>query len=60
MKAGPDGKMPYSSIFDCMGREAKMNGIPGLWVGLPTYIVRISPHAIISLTVAEKLRKKLL
>jgi solute carrier family 25 oxoglutarate transporter 11 len=60
MKAGPDGKMPYKNIFDAMGKTIAQDGAKGLWVGLPTYIVRISPHGMISLVVAEKLKKMLL
>lgn len=60
MRAGPDGKMPYANIFDCMRQTVAKSGVPGLWVGLPTYIIRISPHCIISLTVADALRKRLL
>lgn len=60
MKAGPDGKMPYKNIFDCMAKEVKTNGVTGLWVGLPTYITRIAPHVMISLSVSEQLKKLLL
>lgn len=60
MKAGPDGKMPFKNIFDCMGKTVTQSGLMGLWVGLPTYIVRIAPHVMISLTVSEQLKKLLL
>lgn len=60
MKAGADGKMPFKNIFDCMGKTIGAEGLFGLWVGLPTYIVRIAPHVIISLLVSEFLKKKLL
>jgi len=60
MKEGPDGKMPYKNIFDAMGKTIAQDGPAGLWVGLPTYIVRIAPHGMISLVVAEKLKKMLL
>ena len=60
MKPGPDGKMPYKNIFDCMAKSAAQSGVTGLWVGLPTYIVRIAPHVMISLTVSELLKKILL
>ena len=60
MKPGADGKMPYANIFDCMAKSAAASGVTGLWVGLPTYIVRIAPHVMISLTVAEFLRGALL
>ena len=60
MKAGADGKMPYKNIFDCMGKTVAKEGVTGLWVGLPTYIIRIAPHVIISLLCSEFLKKKLL
>lgn len=60
MKAGPDGKMPYANIFDAMAKEIKNNGPTGLWAGLPTYIVRIAPHVMITFMVSEKLKKILL
>ncbi|KAL4483029.1 hypothetical protein ABPG74_019055 [Tetrahymena malaccensis] len=53
MKAGPDGKFPYKNIFDCMGRTVAQEGITGLWIGLPTYIFRVSPHAITALLVQD-------
>jgi solute carrier family 25 oxoglutarate transporter 11 len=59
MKAGPDGKMPYKNIFDCMQKTIRQDGVPGLWVGLPTYITRIAPHVMISLTVSEYAKKAL-
>ena len=58
MKAGPDGKMPYKEIVDCMRKEVRLNGIFGPWVGLPTYTMRMAPHSMISLTVAEQLKKR--
>lgn len=60
MTAGPDGKMPYKNIFDAMGQEVKANGVKGLWVGLPTYCVRIAPHVMITFIVSEKLKKLLI
>lgn len=58
MKAGPDGVMPYKNIFDAMGKTVAQEGVSGLWVGLPTFIIRIAPHAMISLTIADILRAK--
>lgn len=58
MIPNPDGSMPYKNIIDCMAKEIKGNGVTGLWAGLPTYIVRIAPHGMISLTVADQLRSR--
>ena len=59
MKEGPDGKMPYKNLFDAMAQTCKYEGVKGMWVGLPTFIVRITPHSMIALTVADIIRKKL-
>lgn len=53
MKALPDGSMPYKNIFDAMAKTVAQSGPTALWVGLPTYIFRIAPHCMITLTVAE-------
>lgn len=57
MKADKDGKMPYKNIFDAMGKEVSQNGPKGLWVGLPTYCVRICPHVMITFILTEKFKK---
>lgn len=57
MKAAPDGSFPYKNIFDCLAKTFVQSGVSGLWVGLPTYMFRIAPHGMISLCVAEWLKK---
>jgi solute carrier family 25 oxoglutarate transporter 11 len=52
--------MPYKNIFDAMKKTVKSDGPRGLWVGLPTYILRVAPHVIITMIAAEKLKKLLL
>jgi hypothetical protein len=37
----------------------KAEGMKALWVGLPTYYLRVGPHALITLQAAEYLRKKM-
>ena len=37
MKAGSDGKMPYSGVFDCFYKSIRNEGLLKLWVGLPTF-----------------------
>lgn len=59
MKAGPDGKMPYSGVPDCFAKSIAKEGVTGLWAGLPTYYFRVGPHAIITLLAAEQFRKLL-
>jgi len=55
-KAGPDGKMPYSGVADCIMKSVAKEGVTGFWAGLPTYYFRVGPHSIITLLAAEKYR----
>ena len=59
-KPGPDGSLQYKNIFHALAVTAKQKGAAGLWVGLPTYITRISPHVMITFVVSEQLKKMLL
>lgn len=43
----PDGTMPYSGFVDCAMKTAANEGIAGFWAGLPTFVVRITPHVMI-------------
>lgn len=49
MKKLPDGTMPYSGFIDCLTKSVKREGFFALWVGVGTYIIRVGPHAIITL-----------
>lgn len=53
MKPDANGVLPYKGLIDCMGKSVAREGVTGLWVGLPTYIIRISPHAIIALLIND-------
>ena len=53
MKADASGALPYKGMIDCFGKSIAREGVTGLWVGLPTYIIRIAPHSIISLFVLD-------
>lgn len=53
MVKGPDGKLPYSNLIDCMTKTVKNEGFTKLWVGFPTFYVRIAPHAMITLVSQE-------
>lgn len=44
MKELPNGKMPYSGVFDCLKKSYKISGVTGLFAGLPIYYLRIAPH----------------
>ncbi|KAI9864179.1 MAG: putative mitochondrial 2-oxoglutarate/malate carrier protein [Vezdaea acicularis] len=52
---GPDGKVPYSSMLDCFRKVAKDEGLLRFYRGFGTYYVRIAPHAMVTLIVADYL-----
>ena len=56
MKKKPDGTYPYRGFVDCFGKTIKQEGSGRLWVGVNTYLIRVAPHAVISLLVNEMLR----
>jgi len=43
-----DGVYPYKGVADCLSKTMAKEGVAGLWVGLPTYYVRVAPHAMIT------------
>ena len=51
-----DGTYPYKGFMHCAIMTAKTEGVLAYWVGLPTYIFRVGPHAFITLLIAEKLK----
>ncbi len=60
MKPDSNGQLPYKGIVDCMKKTIVNEGVSKLWVGLPTYYVRIGPHVIITLVLNDYLRSKLI
>lgn len=54
-KAGADGVLPYKGLIDCFAKSIAREGFFGLWIGLPTFIVRIAPHSIVSLLIMDYL-----
>ncbi|KAF9875949.1 mitochondrial dicarboxylate carrier [Colletotrichum karsti] len=52
---GPDGKLPYKSMADCFTKVAKQEGVMRFYRGFGTYYVRIAPHAMVTLIVADYL-----
>jgi solute carrier family 25 (mitochondrial oxoglutarate transporter), member 11 len=52
-KPRADGTLPYKNFFDCAGQIAKKEGLGAFYKGLSTYVVRIAPHAIITLIVLD-------
>jgi solute carrier family 25 oxoglutarate transporter 11 len=53
MKADAQGNVPYTGMIDCFKKSIAREGVTGLWVGLPTFIIRIAPHTIISLFIMD-------
>ncbi|POR37284.1 Putative mitochondrial 2-oxoglutarate/malate carrier protein [Tolypocladium paradoxum] len=52
---GPDGKLPYKGMADCFAKVAKQEGLLRFYRGFGTYYVRIAPHAMVTLIVADYL-----
>ncbi|KAH6842833.1 mitochondrial carrier domain-containing protein [Chaetomium sp. MPI-CAGE-AT-0009] len=52
---GPDGKLPYNGMADCFAKVAKQEGVMRFYRGFGTYYVRIAPHAMVTLIVADYL-----
>lgn len=57
MKPDANGKYPYTGAIDCAFKTLKEGGIPKLYTGLPTYMIRISPHAALTLIILSNLPK---
>jgi len=52
---GPDGKLPYKGMVHCFTKVAKEEGLLRFYRGFGTYYVRIAPHAMVTLIVADYL-----
>lgn len=52
----PDGTYPYKGMLDCFLKSISKEGPTKLWVGFPTFYVRIGPHVILSLLLNDFLR----
>jgi solute carrier family 25 oxoglutarate transporter 11 len=51
----PDGSLPYRGMIHCFGKVAKEEGLLRFYRGFATYYVRIAPHAMVTLIVADYL-----
>lgn len=60
MKPKPDGTLPYKGLVDCFATTVKNEGFGRLWVGVNTYLLRVAPHAVISLIINEFVRNMLM
>ncbi|KAF2139438.1 uncharacterized protein K452DRAFT_232585 [Aplosporella prunicola CBS 121167] len=52
---GPDGKLPYTGMANCFSKVAREEGLLRFYRGFGTYYVRIAPHAMVTLIVADYL-----
>lgn len=50
---GADGKYQYAGLRDCLQKTVQREGLTGLWTGLPTFYMRVAPHAMFTLIFAE-------
>jgi solute carrier family 25 oxoglutarate transporter 11 len=57
MRAGPDGRMPYTSALDCLRQVVRHEGVPALWKGFTPYFLRLGPHTVLSFIFLEQLNK---
>jgi len=53
---GPDGKLPYAGFLDCAKKVIRDEGWLRFYRGFGTYYVRIAPHAMVTLIVADYLK----
>jgi len=49
------GKYPYKNMLDAMIKTTTREGPTKLWVGFPTFYVRIAPHVMIHLLVLDSM-----
>jgi len=54
-RPGANGQMPYKSMLDCFRKVVQQEGPLRFYRGFSTYYVRIAPHAMITLIVADYL-----
>lgn len=55
MTPNPDGTMPYKGPVDCAMQTLRNEGPLKFYTGFPTYIVRIAPHAAMTLVFLDAL-----
>lgn len=52
-----EGKYMYNNLRDCFKQTIAREGFTGLWTGLPTFYIRVAPHAMFTLMFAEFFKK---
>lgn len=51
------GEYMYKNLRDCISKSIQREGVFGLWTGLPTFYMRVAPHAMFTLLFAEFYKK---
>jgi solute carrier family 25 oxoglutarate transporter 11 len=57
MPVDASGKAMYSSMFDCVVKSVKSEGVSVLWRGFTPAFVKLTPYTILSLTLTDKLTR---
>ncbi len=55
---GPDGKLPYKGLINCMGKTLRKEGFFGYWSGFWTFYSFIFPQTVLILLINDFLRIK--
>lgn len=53
---GPDGKLPYKGLINCMGKTLAKEGLKGYWAGFWTFYSFIFPQTVMILLINDFLR----
>lgn len=53
MNKDANGNYPYKGVVDCFKQSIKREGVTGLWVGYPTFYMRVAPHAMLVLLIQD-------
>jgi len=48
MKPNAEGVYPYKGLFDCLSKTIKTEGPLKLYQGYPTFVIRITPHIMLT------------
>lgn len=55
MKKNSANEFPYKGMLDCFVKSVKREGVIGLWVGFPTFVVRVGKHSVLILIIQDHL-----
>jgi len=56
MTPNPDGTYPYTGVLDCARKVAKQEGIMALYQGYGTFVIRITPHIMLTWVFMDNLK----